>query len=132
MEQDSKERRTESRQRSSDPVWWRVEPKADYRIAWLLERSASGLAFVTRDAVPPRVGMSISLHAWEPPTPEAPGQSGFVRRVQHVHADLYLVAVKLFETRELPSEATSAEALDDAPNHRIEDHMRKREIPAAA
>lgn len=132
MDHDNKERRTEHRQRSSDPVWWRVEPKADYRIAWLLERSPSGLAFVMRDAAPPRIGMSISMHTWEPPTADAPGESGFVRRVQHVHADLYLVAVKLFETREIPVATSAAVALDDTPSHRIEDHMERRDLPAAA
>ena len=87
-------RRREPRRRCSDPLWWRAEARDDYRVGWLLERSASGAAFVIRDAWPPNVTDRLDVHVWHAPDGRRQGRGFVVHRVRPVHDDLYLVAGK--------------------------------------
>lgn len=94
------ERREEARESCSDPVWWRCERAREARVGWLLERSPGGAAFVMRDDLPPLKGSAVEIFTWLPGSAGGRrGRLGFVRRVEQVHDNLYLVAVQLFRYR---------------------------------
>lgn len=94
------EHREEARESCADPVWWRCERAREARVGWLLERSPGGAAFVMRDDLPPPKGAAIEIFAWLPGSADGRrGRLGFVRRVELVHDNLYLVAVQLFRYR---------------------------------
>ncbi len=106
------EHREEARESCADPVWWRCERAREARVGWLLERSPGGAAFVMRDDLPPPKGAAIEIFAWLPGSADGRrGRLGFVRRVQQVHDNLYLVAVQLFRYRTSTEDGTPPRAL---------------------
>lgn len=106
------EHREEARESCSDPVWWRCERAREARVGWLLERSPGGAAFVMRDDLPPLKGAAIEIFAWMPSSADGRrGRLGFVRRVQQVHDNLYLVAVQLFRYRTSTEDGTPPRGL---------------------
>lgn len=106
---DQNERRREERKRCSDPLWWRAERREDYRVGWLLERSAQGAAFVVRDSWPPNVTDLLEVHVWHGPDGRRKGRGFVVHRVRPVHDDLYLVAGR-FVSLEDPAYAAQTHA----------------------
>ncbi|MEZ6232647.1 MAG: hypothetical protein R3B68_00510 [Phycisphaerales bacterium] len=98
------ERRREVRRRCSDPIFWRADRRDEYRVGWLLERSANGAAFVIRDAYPPNVTDLLEVHVWRLPDGRRAGRGFVVHRVRPIHEDLCLVAgkfVPLHEERDI-------------------------------
>ena len=104
------ERRGDERRRSSDPIWWRAEPRDDYRAGWLLERSTCGAAFVVRDAWPPSVTDLLEVHVWHGPDDRKRGRGFVVHRVRPIHADLYLVAGRFAPLDEPVQQVEEAQA----------------------
>lgn len=98
---DDADRRAEERRTCADPVWWRCERTPESRVGWMLEKSDGGTAFVMRDQNPPKPGMAVELFGWMPAQSGVGrrGRLGFVRRVETVHDDLYVVAVQHFRYR---------------------------------
>jgi len=88
------ERRQCPRTRASGAIWWKCRQDEPFHAGWLLEKSACGAAFLTRGRTAPMPGLRISLLPADEPD-DRRVQQGHVRRVTHVHDDVYLVATEL-------------------------------------
>lgn len=86
------ERRSEKRRKRSEPVWWKGGAR-DRKVGWLLERSARGAAFISLGRRVPRIAEPVEFSTWSPETKKWTSVRGYVRRVQRVHGDLFLVGV---------------------------------------
>ena len=88
------ERRDSVREPFGGPVWWREVHEEQFRQGWLVERSSVGAAFLVKGLTTPLEGTRIRLSTSDPSMEHRP-EDGLVKRVKHVHADLFLVAVQL-------------------------------------
>ena len=61
MQLSGSEKRRSTRQRKSEPIFWRLLGRTRYVSAWLLESSDSGLAFAWRGALIPSPGALIQV-----------------------------------------------------------------------
>lgn len=109
-----KEQRRSPRRRVSEPAWWSRPGDSHPSGAWLLERSATGVAFITRADALPAAGALVELAE----TPDGPGVIARVCRVRRAHWDLFVVAAQ-FEG----SVGTAGRAAT-APRRELERRMR--------
>jgi hypothetical protein len=88
-------RRSAPRHPCSDPVWWKAANQHAFQHGWLIERSTSGMAFLTRGPISISDGEDIEMSTSTPTDISFHIQRGKVSRINHVHADLYLIATEL-------------------------------------
>ncbi len=86
------ERRSDKRRERSEPIWWACGTR-ERKVGWLLERSARGAAFISVGRRAPRVAEKLEVSSWSADTGEWHTIRGYVRRVQRVHGDLYLIGM---------------------------------------
>ncbi len=89
-----KERREEERIVCGGPIWWNVMDSERFTSGWLVERSAGGAAFLTRGQPPLQEGTGIKISTSGLTDVGFGTKVGRVSRIQHVHADLFLVAAE--------------------------------------
>ena len=89
------ERRESDRHPCGGPVWWKSPQDEQFYQGWLIERSSSGVAFLVKGRATPLEGTRLQVSDTDPITEECRPGEGLIRRVKHVHADLFLVAVQL-------------------------------------
>jgi len=78
----------------SEPIWWRSPIGEFYQQGWLLERSNQRAEFLSRGTGPPLPGTAILTSVADPDQRRPSTALAFVRRVDHVHGDLFLVAAE--------------------------------------
>ncbi len=98
-ETQTSERRNSRREWRSQPIWWKDPKDTEFHQGWLLERSVDGVAFLARGGKAPLPGSRIVASTSDPRDPEGREQKALVTRLNHVHADLYLVATRLVNAR---------------------------------
>lgn len=86
------DRRGEKRKRCSEPVWWNCGARSR-KVGWLLERSPRGAAFISLGSRAPRIAEPVEVSTWSPEDRKWSTVRGYVRRVQHIHGDLYLIGM---------------------------------------
>lgn len=91
----SGERRDNARLVCGGPVWWKNSKGDTFEQGWLLERSADGVAFLTRGSLTVVEGERVLVSTCDPTDVEFRTQEGLVARTTHIHADLYLIAAQL-------------------------------------
>lgn len=88
-------RRGAPRHPCSDPIWWKAANQGAFQNGWLIERSTTGMAFLARGSVELEGGEGIEISTSTPTDVGFHVERGRVARIQHVHADLYLIATEL-------------------------------------
>ena len=89
------ERRESVRHPFGGPLWWKSPQDEQFHQGWLIERSSTGIAFLVKGRATPLEGTRIRVSDTDPITEESRAEEGLIRRVKHVHADLFLVAAQL-------------------------------------
>ncbi|MCB9849395.1 MAG: hypothetical protein H6817_01670 [Phycisphaerales bacterium] len=88
------EKRCAPRESRNDTIWWASPLAQGAHPAWILETSRRGIAFLTRGRHTPILGMHIETLD-QPPTKRGQrGKTAAVRRVNRVHADLFVVGAE--------------------------------------
>lgn len=100
------ERRSDSRRQASEPIWWRTGG-SEGRLGWLLEQSPRGGAFIGLGSGAPKVAEPLEIHRWSAERGDWITVYGYVRRVQRVHGDMFLVG--MFQVVDRPRMALRAE-----------------------
>lgn len=94
------EQRHSPRHWASGATWWSQAGETRPRGAWVLERSATGVAFVTRADTVPVPGAQVELAA----SADDPGVRARVCRMRRAHWDLFVIAA-MFEGASDPDAA---------------------------
>jgi hypothetical protein len=89
------DRRGASRNPCGEPIWWKGAGEAAFQQGWLIERSDRGAVFLARGRVELTEGDGVELSTSTPTDIGFHVERGTACRVQHVHADLYLIAAEL-------------------------------------
>ena len=89
------ERRRHTRRRCDGPIWWRDPDEESFQRGWLIERSASGAAFLAKSHTPPERNASVTTATSRTGRSLGEFRQGVIRRVEHIHGDLYLVAAEI-------------------------------------
>lgn len=89
-----REKRSADRKFRSESVFWNSPLASNTHCGWLLESSSQGLAFVTRSGHAPIEGMDIETMIQNSDETEPDKKSAFVRRVNRLHADLFLIGAE--------------------------------------
>ncbi len=93
------DRRAWRRQECAGSIWWKSAPDSQFNESWLIERSTEGAAFLTRQPCTPSRGADIVASRTEPKSPDCQTQPATIKRVDHIHADMFLVAVQFRPTK---------------------------------
>ena len=88
------ERREAERIVCGGPIWWKVADSDRFADGWLIERSPGGAAFLTRGQPPLHKGTGIKMSTSGLTDVGFGTAIGRVSRIQHVHADVFLVAAE--------------------------------------
>ena len=88
------EKRSTDREFRSESVFWNSPLASNTHCGWLLESSSQGLAFVTRSGHAPIEGMDIETIIQNSKDVEPDKKCAFVRRVNRLHADLFLIGAE--------------------------------------
>ncbi len=89
------ERRSAKRVLCGGSIWWKALDSDRFAAGWLIERSPIGAAFLTRGRPHVREDAEIQVSAGGLSDVGFGIEEGRVTRIQHVHADLFLVAAKV-------------------------------------
>ena len=92
------ENRTSERSSTARPAIWAMEGNPETRIGWMLESSDTGCAFAWRGKHTPVPGEVILLSADETEEPLRMSRA-LVKRVNAVHDDLSIIAVRILPER---------------------------------
>lgn len=88
------EKRLALRSARSGPIWWKEGLRGDVVFGWMLEHSRLGAAFLARGAGMPLAGTKIQTSDEAHASANELSRDAFVKRVEPIHADLYLVAIQ--------------------------------------
>ena len=90
------EKRDSIRRPCSDQIWWRAANENRFQQGWLIERSPDSVAFLARGShtLPPRATW-LRVCTTDPAETASQEQEAFVRRIDHVHADLSLIVTRV-------------------------------------
>ncbi len=89
------ERRRQTRRRCDGPIWWREPDEESFQRGWLIEQSSSGAAFLAKSATPPERNAAVTTATSRTGRSFSEYRQGVIRRVEHIHGDLYLVAAEI-------------------------------------
>lgn len=90
----AREKRLALRSARSGPIWWKEGLRGDVVFGWMLEHSRLGAAFLARGAGMPLAGTKIQTSDETHASANELCRDAFVKRVEPIHADLYLVAIQ--------------------------------------
>jgi len=103
-------RRRQKRTRSNDTMFWKRPADESYQLALTLETSKDGMAFAWRGDDAPEPGSLIHIQLSPSKLNDKP-KTAIVRRVNHAHEDLVIIAVERISNRS----ARAATAAADIP-----------------
>lgn len=89
------ERRESVREVCGGAIWWKGRENDQFQQGWLIEQSTGGAAFLVKGKSAPLQGTRIEVSTSDPTDIGFRVEEGFVTRMTHVHADLFLVAATL-------------------------------------
>lgn len=89
------EKRAWDRVAATGPVWWKGPQHDKFQLGWLVDRSPGGLAFLFKGNPSQIMGERLQLSTTMPTEPDFQVEEARVARVQHVYADVSLIAAQL-------------------------------------
>ena len=104
-----REKRGACREFRRESVYWNSPLVSCTHRGWLLESSSQGLAFVTRSGHAPIEGMDIETIIQDSSVCPPAKRSAFVRRVNRLHADLFLIGAEYIHLGAAAQDPTRSE-----------------------
>jgi len=108
MQDEPTNRRRQKRTRSNDTMFWKRPEDESYQLALTLETSKDGMAFAWRGDDAPKTGTVIHIQLSPSKLNDKP-KHAVVRRVNHAHEDLVIIAVERLSNRSARSATAKAE-----------------------